>query len=81
MQQAVTPIIAVGRYTGTAQFALDRHCKFPEKNPEALANRIDYWLSRPQERWEMGFRHAKEMEDYNIEKSVQKLREAWAKVI
>ena len=81
MQQAVTPIIAVGRYTGTAQFALDRHCKFPEKNPEALANRIDYWLSRPQERWEMGFRHAKEMEDYDIEKSVQKLREAWAKVI
>ena len=81
MQQAATPIIAVGRYSGTAQFALDRHCKFPEKNPEALANRIDYWLSRPAERWEMGFRHSREMEDYDIEKSVKKLREAMAKVI
>lgn len=81
MQQAATPIIAVGRYSGTGQFALDRHCKFPEKNPEALANRIDYWLSRPKERWEMGFRHSREMEDYDIEKSVKKLREAMAKVI
>ena len=79
LQQAATPIIAVGRLSGTAQFALDRHCKFPEKNPEALANRIDYWLSRPQERWEMGFRHAKAMEAYDIAKSVQALRAALAK--
>ena len=81
MQQAATPIIAVGRLSGTAQFALDRHCTFPERNPEALANRIDYWLSRPQERWEMGFRHAKSMEAYDIEKSVKALRDALAKVL
>ena len=79
LQQAATPIIAVGRLSGTAQFALDRHCKFPERNPEALANRIDYWLARPEERWEMGFRHAKAMEAYDISKSVKALRAALAK--
>ena len=81
MQQAATPIISVGRYSGTSQFALDRRCRFPEKNPEALANRIDYWLSHPKERWEMGFRHAKEMEDYDIEKSARHLRDTMAKYL
>ena len=81
MQQGGAPVIAVGRTTGTAQFALDHHCKFPAKNPEALANRIDYWLSHPKERWEMGLRHAKSMEQYDIDKSVKALRDALVKTV
>lgn len=73
MQQGAVPVIAVGRCSGTAQFALDRRSRFPEKNPEALANRIDYWLANPEERWEMGHIYAKEMEQYDIRRSVEKL--------
>jgi len=73
MQQGVVPVIAQGRYSGTSQFALDRRSVFPEKNPEALANRIDYWLARPKERWETGQRYVKHMEQYDISKSVEKL--------
>ena len=78
MQQGACPIIAVSPYSGTSQFALDRHCKFPAQNPEALAERIDFWLDHPQEHWEMGLRHAQSMEQYDIEKSAIAFRDALA---
>ena len=73
MQQAAVPVIAVGPYSGTAQFALSSRSRFPEKNPEALANRIDYWLSNPELRWEEGKKYVKHMEQYDIKHSVEKL--------
>ena len=73
IQQAAMPIIAEGRYTGTSQFALSRKNIFPVKNPEALAHRIDYWIERPRERWESGFKHMENMKQYNIDKSVEAL--------
>ena len=81
MQQGAVPIIAQGRYSGTSQFALDRRSIFPEQNPEALAHRIDYWLSRPEERWEMGKKYAAHMDDYDIRKSVDALLEMFRKAI
>ena len=73
MQQGVVPVIAEGRYSGTSQFALDRRSVFPVRNPEALANRIDYWLSHPKERWETGQRYVEAMKTYDIRQSVAKL--------
>lgn len=73
MQQGVVPVIAEGRYSGTSQFALDRRSVFPVKNPEALANRIDYWLSHPKERWETGQQYVQAMKAYDIRQSVAKL--------
>ena len=73
MQQGVVPIIAEGRFSGTSQFSLDRRSVFPVKNPEALAHRIDYWLSHPKERWEMGHKYAQAMKAYDIRQSVKKL--------
>lgn len=77
IQQGVVPIIAEGRYSGTSQFALDRRSIFPAKNPEALAQRIDYWLSHPKERWETGRRYVQTMEAYDIRLSVEKLIELY----
>ena len=81
MQQAAVPVIAVGHYSGTSQFALDRRSRFPEKNPEALANRIDYWLANPEERWEMGHIYAKEIQKYDIRRSVAALLDMFQKAI
>ena len=81
MQQAAVPVIAVGRYSGTSQFALDRRSRFPEKNPEALAQRIDYWLANPEERWEMGHVYAKEIQKYDIRRSVAALLDMFQKAI
>ena len=73
MQQGAVPIIAEGRFSGTSQFALDRRCVFPSQNPEALANRIDYWLSVPEERWKTGLQYAASMEQYDIRHTVEKM--------
>ena len=81
MQQGAVPVIAQGRYSGTSQFALDRRSVFPEQNPEALANRIDYWLSHPKERWEMGKKYVRHMEEYDIRKSVEQLVGMFQKAI
>lgn len=81
MQQGVVPIIAEGRYSGTSQFALDRRSIFPEQNPEALADRIDYWLDHPELRWKTGWRYVAHMENYSIEASVGKLVQMFQKAI
>jgi glycosyltransferase involved in cell wall biosynthesis len=72
LQQAVVPVIATARYSGTSAYALDGRSKFPSKNAKALAERIDYWFDHPQERWEMGFKYAESMNNYDINTVVAK---------
>jgi glycosyltransferase involved in cell wall biosynthesis len=81
MQQAAVPVIAVGHCSGTSQFALDDRSTFPAKNPKALAERIDYWLDHPQERWEMGFKYSESMEKYDITHSAERLIEMFEAAI
>lgn len=73
LQQGAVPVIASAKYSATAQFALDDRSTFPGKDPKALAQRIDYWLSHPEERWEMGKRYVDSMKKYDISASVQAL--------
>jgi glycosyltransferase involved in cell wall biosynthesis len=81
MQQAVVPVIATARYSGTATYALDENSTYPAGNAEALAERIDYWFDHPEKRWAMGFRYAKSMKKYEIEKCVKELIEMFEKAI
>lgn len=73
LQQAAVPVIAYGSKTGASQFALDQRSLFPEKHPQDLASRIDWWLSHPKERWEQGPRYVESMKQYDIAKSVNSL--------
>lgn len=81
LQQAVVPVIATARYSGTATYALDDRSKFPAKDPQALAERIDYWLDHPKERWEMGFKYAESMKHYEIGKCAKVLIDMFQKAI
>lgn len=73
LQQAVVPVIATARYSGTATYALDDRSRFPEGDAKALAEKIDYWFDHPQERWEMGFKYAESMKQYEIANCAQSL--------
>ena len=73
MQQAVVPVIATARYSGTSAFALDDRSKYPAKDAKALAERIDYWFDHPKERWEMGHKYAESMKQYELDNIAQKL--------
>lgn len=81
LQQAVVPVIATARYSGTGTYALDERSTFPEKDAKALAARIDYWFDHPQERWDMGFKYAESMKKYEIANCAQKLIEMFRKAI
>ena len=81
MQQAVVPVIATARYSGTSTYALDERSKFPAKDAKTLAARIDYWFDHPQERWDMGFRYAESMKQYEIANCVQTLINTYQKAI
>ena len=81
LQQAVVPIIATARYSGTDTYAFDSRSKFPAGDAFALAQRIDYWFDHPQERWEMGFKYAESMKQYKISSCAKKLIEMFQKAI
>ncbi len=81
LQQAVVPVIATARYSGTATYALDENSTFPEGDAQALAARIDYWFDHPQKRWAMGFRYAESMKKYDIGKCAKELIEMFQKAI
>ena len=81
LQQAVVPVIATARYSGTATYALDERSTYPAGDAKALAERIDYWFDHPQERWTMGFRYAESMKQYDIAQCAQVLIDMFQKAI
>ena len=81
LQQAVVPVIATARYSGTATYALDERSTYPAGDAKALAERIDYWFDHPQERWETGFLYAASMKQYEIADCAQALIEMFQKAI
>lgn len=81
IQQGAVPIIAAGWHTGTSQFALDARSVFPEKDAKALAERMDWWLTHPEERWEMGKQYAASMAKYDIAKSAAALIEMYKEAV
>lgn len=81
MQQGAVPVIAKGKHTGTSQFALSDRSVFHQKNEKELAEKIDWWLSHPEERWEEGKRYAQSMKKYDIAKSAQALIEMFKAAI
>ena len=81
MQQGAVPVIAKGKHTGTSQFALSDRSVFQQKNDKELAEKIDWWLSHPKERWEEGKRYAESMKKYNIDKSAEALIEMFKAAI
>ena len=81
LQQAVVPVIATARYSGTATYALDDRSTYPAGDAKKLAERIDYWFDHPQERWETGFRYAESMKQYEIANCAQALIDMFQKAI
>ena len=81
LQQAVVPVIATAKYSGTATYALDERSTYPAGDAKALAERIDYWFDHPEERWTMGFKYMESMKQYEIANCAQALIEMFEKAI
>ncbi len=66
----LVPIIADSKESATPQFALDERSLFEAGNPQALAEKIDYWIEHTEERKQMEQRYADQGEKYSLKRSV-----------
>ena len=73
IELGLVPIIATGKLTATAQYALSEQSKFPSRNAKALAQRIDYWLSNDQKRKAEAKHYLGMGKKYDIGKSIEML--------
>lgn len=77
IQTGLVPVIAEGKLTATPQFALSADSLFPEQNAQALAERIDYWLSDNERRKHEAERYAGIGSEYDIRKSIEQLQQMY----
>ena len=77
----LVPVIADSPRSATPQFALDERSLFPAGDSGALAERIDWWFERPEERQEMGLRYAAHAEQYALSRSIEQTEEMFQQAI
>lgn len=65
IREGTVPVIAKGALTATSQFALDERSVYPVRDAKALAQRIDWWIEHPEERFAMGQKYADSARQYD----------------
>ncbi len=73
IELGLVPIIATGKLTATAQYALSEKSKFPARNARVLAKRIDYWLSHEAKRKAEAKKYLGMGKKYDIHKSIAEI--------
>ena len=68
----LVPVIADSPLSATSQFALDGRSLFRAGDAAELAEKIDWWLDRPEERARMGQVYAESADQYRLENSAAK---------
>lgn len=81
LREGAVPVIAEGKVTATAQFALDERSTFPAGDAKALAERIDWWIEHPEERERMGDAYAESVKKYDINLSIRSMIEMYNKAL
>ncbi len=67
----LVPIIADSPKSATPQFALDERSLFPVDDPQALAEKIDYWIEHPEQRRQMEHAYSASAEHYRLDACVR----------
>lgn len=74
----LVPVIADSKASATPQFALDERSLFKDNDEYSLAEKIDYWYERDDERRRMGGVYARSAYKYSLEKSLEKAERMFA---
>lgn len=81
LREGAVPVIASGKVTATAQFALSDESIFPAADEKALAERIDWWIEHPEERERMGDAYAASVKKYDIGLSTRAIIDMYSKAL
>lgn len=77
----LVPVLSNSSNAALSQFALDERNLFNHGNYNNLAQKIDYWIEHDKEKQIMSQQYAKFMEQYKIEKCMDKMEEMFKFVI
>ena len=77
----IVPILSNSKNAALSQFALSDKNLFKKGNARDLAKKIDYWIENPEKRAEMSQEYIKFMEQYRIEKCLDKMEEMFKDAI
>lgn len=75
------PIIANSKKSATVHFALDERSLFNPGDSNSLAEKIDYWITHPEEKEIMGKKYAEQGNEYRVLNSVCKMEEVYQELI
>ncbi len=81
IELGLVPIIATGKLTATAQYALSEKSLFRARNAKELARRIDWWLEHEDARRVEARRYLGMGRQYDIHKSIDKLIQMYEDVL
>jgi len=77
----LVPVISDSDRSAAKQFALDERSLFISKNAVDLAEKIDYWISNPEQRERMRACYLSLAGEYAISKSIEKIEAVYRGVI
>ncbi len=77
----LVPVIANAPLSATPQFALDERSLFEAGNPDALAEKLDYWIAHPEQRASMRAAYAAEGDRMRVDACVAKAEEMYKDAI
>ena len=81
IELGLVPVIATGKLTATAQYALSDNSKFKARNARELARRIDWWLEHDSERRAEARKYLGMGKQYVIHKSIKQLIKMYEDVL
>lgn len=71
----IVPVLSDSKGAALYQFALTENNLFKRGNSKDLAKKIDYWIEHPEEKEALGKQYVKFMEQFKIEKCIDKMEE------
>ena len=77
----LVPVISDSKTSATSQFALDNRSLFKDNDEYSLAEKIDYWYERRDERLRMGMVYAQSAKKYSLERSLEKAERMFSDAI
>lgn len=77
----LVPIIAESNKSATAQFTIDDRNVFKANQVSELTEKIDYWLKRPEERYEMSLKYEAHANHFRLEHSISLLEQMFKQSI
>lgn len=81
ISSGLVPVLSNSKDAAVSQFALTENNLFDCGDPQSLADKIDYWFEHQEARHEMKEKYISFMEEYNINKCIDKMLEMFNEAI